>query len=293
LTLLPILSDRPICGYGIWASGNCGTLYGTNRVMRNLRLIARLDVKAPNLVKGVQLEGLRKLGDPNEFALKYYEQGIDEIYYEDIVASLYERTSLLEIIEKTTENIFVPITVGGGLRSVEDVSAVLRVGADKVAVNTAAIKQSSIISEIAKRFGSQCIVLSIQAKQQGGGWEAYYDNGREHSGRDVVEWARQGQDLGAGEILLTSVDREGTAKGFDLKLIQAVTDEVNVPVIASGGMGNLSDLNAAVRQSRVDAVAMAHVLHYGVYSVAEIRSHCIGQDIPVRTVPNNAPQRAD
>ena len=260
--------------------------------MRNIRLIARLDVKAPNLVKGIQLEGLRKLGDPNEFALKYYAEGIDEIYYEDIVASLYERNSLLEIIEKTTENIFVPITVGGGLRSIEDVSAVLRVGADKVAVNTAAIKQPVIISEIAKRFGSQCIVLSIQAKQQGGGWEAYYDNGREHSGRDAVEWARQGQDLGAGEILLTSVDREGTAKGFDLDLIQAVTDEVNVPVIASGGMGNLSDLDAAVRQSRADAVAMAHVLHYGVYSVGEIRSHCIEQDIPVRTVPNNSSQRA-
>ena len=147
---LPILSGPPICGYGIMVSGSCDTLYGTNKVMRNIRLIARLDIKAPNLVKGIQLEGLRKLGDPNEFALKYYEQGIDEIYYEDIVASLYERNSLLEIIEKTTENIFVPITVGGGLRSVEDVSAVLRVGADKVAVNTAAIKQPSIISEIAK-----------------------------------------------------------------------------------------------------------------------------------------------
>ena len=259
--------------------------------MRNIRLIARLDVKAPNLVKGIQLEGLRKLGDPNEFALKYYKQGIDEIYYEDIVASLYERNSLLEIIEKTTENIFVPITVGGGLRSIDDVSAVLRVGADKVAVNTAAIKRPSIISEIAQRFGSQCIVLSIQAKQQGDGWEAYYDNGREHSGRDAVEWARQGEDLGAGEILLTSVDREGTAKGFDLELIQAITDEVNVPVIASGGMGHLSDLDAAVRQSRADAVAMAHVLHYGIYSVAEIRNHCIGQDIPVRTIPSNSSER--
>ena len=259
--------------------------------MRNIRLIARLDVKAPNLVKGIQLEGLRKLGDPNEFALKYYKQGIDEIYYEDIVASLYGRNSLLEIIEKTTENVFVPITVGGGLRSIDDVSAVLRVGADKVAVNTAAIKRPSIISEIAQRFGSQCIVLSIQAKQQGDGWEAYYDNGREHSGRDAVEWARQGEDLGAGEILLTSVDREGTAKGFDLELIQAITDEVNVPVIASGGMGNLLDLDAAVRQSRADAVAMAHVLHYGIYSVAEIRNHCIGQDIPVRTIPSNSSER--
>ena len=157
--------------------------------MRNIRLIARLDIKAPNLVKGIQLEGLRKMGDPNEFALRYYQQGVDEIYYEDIVASLYERNSLLDIIEKTSNDIFVPITVGGGLRSIEDVAAVLRSGADKVSINTAAIKEPKIISDVARRFGSQCMVLSIQAKRDGNRWEAYYDNGREHSYIDVVEWA--------------------------------------------------------------------------------------------------------
>ena len=159
--------------------------------MRNVRLIARLDVKAPNLVKGIQLEGLRKLGDPNEFALRYYQEGIDEIYYEDIVASLYERNSLLDIVEQTTRDIFVPVTVGGGLRSVADVAAVLRAGADKVAINTAAIKNPEIISAVARRFGSQCMVLSVQAKQQGNSWEAYLDNGREHSGLDVVEWVKR------------------------------------------------------------------------------------------------------
>jgi cyclase len=252
--------------------------------VRNIRLIARLDVKAPNLVKGIQLEGLRKLGNPNEFARKYYEQGIDELYYEDIVASLYERNNLLEIIESTTRNIFVPVTVGGGLRTVEDVTSVLRAGADKVAVNTAAIKNPSIITDIAKRFGSQCMVLSIQAKQQAEGWEAYYDNGREHSGRDVVEWAMEGQELGAGEILLTSVDRDGTGKGYDLELIQAVTKEVQIPVIASGGMGDLRDLTTAITEAKADAVAMAHVLHYNVCTVPEIREHCISMGIPVRSV---------
>ncbi len=251
-------------------------------MVRNVRLIARLDVKAPNLVKGIQFEGLRKLGDPNDFALRYYQEGVDEIYYEDIVASLYERNSLLDIIEKTTRDIFVPVTIGGGLRSVDDVAAVLRAGADKVAVNTAAIKNPEIISDIARRFGSQCMVLSIQAKRQGSSWEAYFDNGREHSGVDVVQWAEQGQALGAGEILLTSVDREGTGKGFDLSLVKAVSDRVDIPVIASGGMGRVQDLADAVKAGGADAVAMAHVLHYGLCSLPELREACRLEEIPVR-----------
>ena len=251
--------------------------------MRNIRLIARLDVKAPNLVKGIQLEGLRKMGDPNEFALKYYLQGADEIFYADIVASLYERNSLLDIIERTTDRVFVPITVGGGLRNIDDVAAALRVGADKVSVNTAAIKRPEVISEIAKRFGSQCMVLSIQAKNHGNHWEAYYDNGREHSHLDVIEWAKRGEELGAGEIMLTSVDKEGTAKGFDVELVKAVTDVVTVPVIASGGMGRLEDINPVIQKGHADAVAMAHVLHYNQLSISEIRDHCILKKIPVRT----------
>ena len=252
--------------------------------MRNIRLIARLDVKAPNLVKCIQLEGLRKIGDPNEFALKYYLQGADEIFYADIVASLYERNSLLDIIEKTTKNIFVPIVVGGGLRNIEDVAAALRVGADKVSINTAAIKNPSIITEVSKRFGSQCMVLSIQAKRQDNYWEALYDNGRERSYLDVIEWAKKGEDLGAGEIMLTSIDQEGGAKGFDAKLVKAVTDVVDIPVIASGGMGDLDDINEVVKTGHADAVAMAHVLHYNQQTINSVRDFCIEKKIPVRTL---------
>lgn len=252
--------------------------------MRNVRLIARLDVKAPNLVKGIQLEGLRKLGDPNEFARRYYEAGIDEILYEDIVASLYERNSLLEIIERTTNDVFVPITVGGGLRSVDDVAKALRAGADKVSINTAAIKNPEIISEVANKFGSQCIVLSVQAKRYGDHWEAYYDNGRERSGKDVLEWVFRGEELGAGEILLTSVDHEGMAKGFDVDLVRQVNEVVSIPVIASGGMGTLTDLEDVVKQGKADAVAMAHVMHYEKLSTQQIREHCLQNDIPVRKV---------
>ena len=168
--------------------------------MRNIRLIARLDVKAPNLVKGVQQEGLRKLGDPNIYAQRYYCQGIDEIYYEDIVASLYERNNILEIVQQTTKNVFIPVTVGGGLRSIDDVAAVLGVGADKVAINTAAIKDPNIITSVARRFGSQCMVLSVQAKKQNSGWEAYFDNAREHSGLDVINWVKEVEQLGGGEV---------------------------------------------------------------------------------------------
>lgn len=250
--------------------------------MRNVRIIARLDVKAPNLVKGIQFEGLRKLGNPNDFAKKYYEQGIDEIYYEDIVASLYERNSLLGIIQQATRDIFVPITVGGGLRTIEDVTAVLQAGADKVAINTAAIKDPSLVSNVSKRFGSQCMVLSVQAKKNNSGWEAYYDNGREHSGLDAIEWAKKGEAAGAGEILLTSVDMEGTSKGFDLELLEAVTSQVDIPVIASGGMGTLNDFSEAVCTANTDAVAIASVLHYGKINIQDIRRYAAEQGIPVR-----------
>ena len=250
--------------------------------MRNIRLIARLDVKAPNLVKGIQFEGLRKLGDPNLFAKKYYNDGVDEIYYEDIVASLYERNSLVDIVEKTTEEIFVPVTVGGGLRHVDDVAAVLRAGADKVSINTEAIKRPQIIQEVSDRFGSQCLVLSIQAKQQGDRWEAYFDNGRERSGVDVLEWVEHGETSGAGEILLTSVDREGTSRGFDLSLTKAVTERVEIPVIASGGMGCEQDLIDVVKVGGVDAVAMAHVLHYEKCHLRRLREKCHAERIPVR-----------
>jgi cyclase len=213
--------------------------------MAMIRLIPRLDIKGPNLIKGVHLEGLRVIGDPQEYARSYYEQGADELLYVDVVASLYNRNSLHDIVHRATRDVFVPLTVTGGIRSVEDVRQILRAGADKIGINSAAIKRPDLISEVARTFGSQCTVLSIEAKSIGAArWEAYTDNGRERSGRDVVEWAKCGVELGAGEILLTSVDREGTRQGFDIDLLRAVASVSRVPVIASGGMGKPGDVGA-------------------------------------------------
>jgi cyclase len=240
--------------------------------VEKIRLIARLDVKAPSLVKGIQLEGLRKLGDPGAFARRYYADGIDEILYMDVVASLYGRNSLLDIVRRTTEAVFIPITVGGGLRSANDAQAALKAGADKIAVNTAAIKDRTLIGEVAGRFGSQCMVLSIEAKRRDGGegWEAYYDNGREHSGLDAVEWAAEGERLGAGEILLTSVDREGMRRGMDEELIAAVCGAVRVPVIACGGCASAQHALGAARAG-ASAVAIAGLLHYGGATVPQLK----------------------
>lgn len=252
--------------------------------MANIRLIARLDIKGPNLIKGIHLEGLRVVGDPQAFAERYYEQGIDELIYMDIVASLYGRNSLTDIVRRTAHNIFIPMTVGGGVRSVEDVATLLRAGADKVAINTAALKNPALIGEVSQRFGSQCMVVSIEAKRQAPGqWEAYTDNGRERTGRDVVEWARQAQELGAGEILLTSVDQEGTRKGFDAPLIAAVTAAVRIPVIASGGMGETSHLLEAIGNG-ADAVAMADVLHYKRIELPGLRAEARGAGLHVRNI---------
>lgn len=241
--------------------------------MRNIRLIARLDIKAPNLIKGVRLEGLRVIGDPKTFATRYYEAGVDEIIYMDIVASLYERNSLGDLLTRTARDVFIPITVGGGVRSIDDVRALLRAGADKVAINTAAVRRPELISEVASRFGSQCMVLSVEAKSAGPGkWEAYTDNGRERTGLDVVEWVKRGCELGAGEILLTSVDQEGTRKGFDIDLLKAVTEVATSPVVASGGMGTLNHMREALDRGGVDAIAMADVLHYDRCTVQEVRA---------------------
>lgn len=241
--------------------------------MGNLRLIARLDIKGPNLIKGVRLEGLRVIGSPSEHALRYYAQGVDELIYMDCVASLYGRNHLSDIVRSAARDIFVPMTVGGGIRSVEDATDILRAGADKVAINTAAVSNPMLITEIAHRFGSQCMVLSIEAKQIGKeSWEVYTDNGRERTGLDVITWVKRGVAMGAGEVLLTSVDREGTRKGFDVALVKAVTAEVSVPVIASGGMGKPEDLLEVVRLGGADAVAMADILHYKRAEIGEIRS---------------------
>lgn len=244
--------------------------------MSRIRLIARMDIKGANLIKAIRLEGLRVIGSPGEHALRYYQQGVDEIVYMDCVASLYGRNSLSNIVEMTARDVFIPITVGGGIRSVDDARHILRSGADKVAVNTAAVANPQLISEIARRFGSQCMVLSIEAKRAGEGWQVYTDNGREKTGLDVVEWARKGVEFGAGEILLTSVDQEGTRKGFDIKLVRAVADAVSVPLIASGGMGKADDAVAVVTEGGADAVAIADLLHYKRSTVGDVR-HALKQ----------------
>lgn len=250
-----------------------------------VRLIPRLDIKGPNLIKGIHLEGLRVVGDPQVFARRYYEQGADELLYVDVVASLYGRNSLHDIVRRAAQDVFVPLTVTGGLRSVDDVREVLRAGADKVGINTAATKRPELITEVSRKFGSQCMVLSIEAKRvDGGRWEAYTDNGRERTGLDVVEWAKRGVELGAGEILLTSVDREGTREGFDTELIAAVAAHVPVPVIASGGMGKPSDLASAVHQGHADAIATADLLHYGRSTLPEIRAAARDAGIDVRHI---------
>ncbi|PJK31211.1 imidazole glycerol phosphate synthase subunit HisF [Minwuia thermotolerans] len=251
---------------------------------RRTRLIARLDVKGKNLIKGVQLEGLRVVGDPQTYATGYYETGIDELIYMDVVASLYQRNNLADVVLRATENIFVPLTVGGGIRSPENVETLLRAGADKIAINTAAVRRPELITELSRMFGSQCIVLSIEAKRQGEAWEAYTDNGRERTGIDAVQWARRGEELGAGEILVTSVDMEGRRRGFDVELVCEITRQVDIPVIASGGMGEAAHLLDVVERGGADAVAMAHVLHHEVVKLPELRNALVGAGLSIRNV---------
>jgi imidazole glycerol-phosphate synthase subunit HisF len=256
--------------------------------VRNTRLIARLDIKGPNLIKGIHLEGLRVIGRPNDYARRYYQEGADELIYIDCVASLYGRNSLGEIVQNAAENVFIPMTVGGGIRSIDDAMHILRCGADKVAINTAAVANPRLITDIARRFGSQCMVLSIEAKRIGPDrWEAYTDNGREDTGLDVIEWVKRGVALGAGEVLLTSVDQEGTRKGFDVALIRAVTGEVAVPVIASGGMGTPEHMVDVVKTGGADAVAMADMLHYRRATTAEIRAAARKAGLHVRKYGND------
>ena len=233
----------------------------------SVRIIPRVDIKGDHLVKGIHLEGLQVLGKPEEFARHYYEQGADELLYMDVVASLYGRNSLLEVIERTSREIFIPLTVGGGIRNIDDIRAVLRSGADKVSLNTAAIRRPALISEAVRAFGSSTIVVSVEAKAKtDGSYEAYVDNGRERTGWDAIEWAKRSVDLGAGEILLTSIDREGTGKGFDLELVRRLGKELSVPVIACGGAGSIDHIQEVVTEAGADGVCVASLLHYEVLS---------------------------
>jgi imidazole glycerol-phosphate synthase subunit HisF len=247
------------------------------------RIIARLDIKGDKLIKSVQLDGVRVVGDPKESAQKYYMQGADEILLMDAVASLYGRNHLEDVIKYTAENIFIPMTVGGGIRKLKDVDMILKAGADKVAINTAAVSTPELITHVSRQFGAQCMVLQIDAKQKATGkWEAYVDGGREPTGLDVVKWAKQGVELGAGEILLTSVDNEGTGLGFDTNLCKVVSRAVTVPVIACGGMGSVQDLIDVIRLGRADAVAMANILHVEKVELNKVKFEAHISGIPVR-----------
>jgi imidazole glycerol-phosphate synthase subunit HisF len=229
----------------------------------NIRIIPRLDIKGPNLVKGVHFEGLRVLGRPERFARHYYESGADELIYLDAVASLYSRSSLLEIVERTSRDIFIPLCVGGGLRSIDDIRAVLRAGADKVSLNTAAVGRPELIREASRTFGSSTIVVSIEAvRQSDGSYQVMTDFGREQSGLDALQWAMRAAELGAGELMVTSIDREGTGRGFDLQLTRRIAEAVPIPVIAAGGAGTTDHVAEAVIEGRADAVCVASILHY-------------------------------
>jgi cyclase len=227
----------------------------------DVRVIPRLDIKGPNLVKGIHLEGLRVLGRPEQFAELYYEAGADELLYMDAVASLYGRNSLAEIVERTSRVLFVPLCVGGGLRTIDDIRQVLRAGADKVALNTGAMKDPTLISRAVKSFGSSTVVVSMEVIHTGTRYECFTDFGREASGVDAFEWAERAAELGAGELLVTSVDRDGTGRGFDLDLVRGVAERVSIPVIASGGAGTVGHV-AEVIDAGADAVAIASLLHY-------------------------------
>ena len=231
--------------------------------MKYIRIIPRLDIKGPNLVKGIHLEGLRVLGKPEDFARLYYEQGADELIYQDTVASLYQRNNLTEIVSRTAENIFIPLTVGGGIRTLDDINSALRAGADKVSINTAAISNPTFIHQASRAFGSSTIVLAVESiRQPDHSYLAYTDNGREYTGVEVLTWVKEAEERGAGEILLTSIDKEGTGNGYDLDLIKMVSGAVNIPVIAHGGAANVAHIIDVINNAGADAVAIASMLHY-------------------------------
>lgn len=257
--------------------------------MRNARVIPCLDVDAGRVVKGVNFIGLRDAGDPVELASRYDAEGADELIFLDITASSDQRETIVDVVRRTAEQVFIPFTIGGGIRSVDDARRLLRAGADKVSVNTAAVERPELISEIAAEFGNQCAVVAIDARRRctpegdmGDGWEVFIHGGRTATGLDVIEWARKAEQLGAGEILLTSMDRDGTRDGFDLELTAAVCAAVGVPVIASGGVGSLQHLVEGVTIGNADAVLAASIFHFGEHTVHEAKAHLAAAGVNVR-----------
>ncbi len=246
------------------------------------RIIPCLDVDGGRVVKGIKFVDIRDAGDPVEIARRYDEQGADEITFLDITASSDERGTMVSVVEKVAMQVFIPLTVGGGIRTVEDIRVMLNAGADKVSINTAAVKDVQLIDKVSARFGSQCIVVAIDARRSNVGWEVYTHGGRNATGMDAVEWARQVAEHGAGEILLTSMDRDGTKDGFDTALTCAVAEAVQVPVIASGGVGTVQHLVEGVTEGKADAVLAASIFHFAEYTVAEAKQYMRAAGIPIR-----------
>lgn len=251
--------------------------------MKNIRIIPRLDIKGHNIVKPVQTEALRIVGNPKELACKYYKQGADEIIYMDIVASLYQRNIDFEFLKLVCDGIFIPFTVGGGIRTIKDINNALRSGADKIAINTHAINNPEFLSEAIKEFGAQCIVLSVDAKKRPNGtWEAYTDGGRERTGKDVIKWVSEAIDLGVGEILITSIDMDGTRNGYDISLIEHISSISTMPVIACGGASGPKSMLEAVNIGKADALSMASILHYDDFEIYALKKYLSNAGLNIR-----------
>lgn len=250
---------------------------------KNIRIIARLDIKGPNVVKPVQTEALRVMGSPKEFIHKYYEEGVDEIIYMDIVASLYGRNLDLGQLSSVTEGVFIPVTVGGGIRTIGDINNVLRAGADKVAINTYAVSRPEFLREAVETFGAQCIILSVDAKRQTNGtWEAYTDGGRERTGKDVVDWVKQAIDMGVGEVLISSIDKDGTKFGYDIDLVKSISSFSPVPVIAHGGAGGYESIYEVIAEGKADAISASSIFHYNELEISQVKKYLKKKDVNVR-----------
>ena len=246
------------------------------------RIIPCLDVKNGRVVKGINFVDLKDAGDPVEQAKIYSDGGADEICFLDITASNENRSTIYEVVKKTSKKCFVPLTVGGGVRNIEDINKLLNCGADKVSINTAAVQNSKIVMESSLKFGSQCIVVAIDAKRKANGWEIFTHGGRNKTGIDAIKFAKQMEEYGAGELLVTSMDRDGTQKGYDIDLMKKISEMVNIPVIASGGVGNLDHLAEGITQGKANAVLAASIFHYGKYSIKEAKQYLDSKGIPVR-----------